>query len=86
MAPRLLGPLAPIPMTKFLVFTYYAGRPLGGMSDYLDSFETIDQALDNVLAEPERYFEIVDANSMKIVREGLSQSKYLAESDLQRQN
>ena len=39
-------------MSKFLVFTYYAGRPLGGMSDYLDSFDSINQALENVLPEP----------------------------------
>ena len=82
----MLSPFEPHSMSKFLVFTYYAGRPLGGMSDYLDSFESMDQALDNVLPEPERYFEIVDADSMQIVREGLSQFKYLAESDLQRQN
>jgi hypothetical protein len=76
----------PIPMSKFLVFTYYAGRPLGGMSDYLDSFDSINQALDNVLPEPERYYEIVEAGSMRIVREGLSQFKDLAEPELQQRN
>ena len=70
-------------MTKFLVFTYYAGRPLGGMSDYLDSFATVDEALENVLPEPERYFEIVDSDSMRIVREGLSQFKNFSESEFQ---
>ena len=78
--------LEPIPMSKFLVFTYYAGRPLGGMSDYLDSFDSINQALDNVLPEPERYYEIVEAGSMRIVREGLSQFKDLAEPELQQRN
>jgi hypothetical protein len=73
-------------MSKFLVFTYYAGRPLGGMSDYLDSFETFDQALDYVLPEPNRYFEIVDADSMTIIREGLSQFKHSAELEFQAQN
>lgn len=73
-------------MTKFLVFTYYAGRPLGGMSDFLDSFESVDQALENVLPEPERYFEIVDSESMRIVREGLSQFKDFAESEFQSLN
>ena len=73
-------------MSKFLVFTYYAGRPLGGMSDYLDSFDSINQALENVLPEPERYFEIVEANSMRIVREGLSQFKDFIEPELQKRN
>ena len=73
-------------MSKFLVFTYYAGRPLGGMSDYLDSFDSLNQALDNVLPEPERYYEIVEAGSMRIVREGLSQFKDLAEPELQKRN
>jgi hypothetical protein len=68
-------------MSKFLLFTYYAGRPLGGMSDYLDSFDTLDQALENVLPEPQRYFEIVDADSMKIVREGPSQFLHSNESE-----
>lgn len=65
-------------MNKFLVFTYYAGQPLGGMSDFLDSFESVDQALESVLPEPGRYFEIVDADSMQIVREGLSQFKEIS--------
>ena len=68
-------------MSKFLVFTYNAGRPLGGMSDYLDSFDSINEALENVLPEPERYFEIVHSGSMQIVREGLSQDKDLAEPE-----
>lgn len=73
-------------MTKFLVFTYYAGRPLGGMSDFLDSFESVDQALENVLPEPQRYFEIVDSASMQIVREGLAQFKDYSESEFQTLN
>jgi hypothetical protein len=49
------------------------------MSDYLDSFDSVDQALENLLPEPQRYFEIVDADSMRIVREGLSQFKDFAD-------
>jgi hypothetical protein len=59
-------------MNRYLVFTYYAGRALGGMKDYLDSFETIDEALENLLAEPNRYFQIVDRDSLRTVREGLA--------------
>ena len=71
-------------MTKFLLFTYYAGRPLGGMSDYLDSFSTIEEALESILPEPRRYFEIVDAASMHIVQEGLAQFKDFSESEFER--
>ncbi len=73
-------------MSKFLVFTYHAARPLGGMSDYLDSFDSLNQALENVLPEPERYFEIVESDSMRIVREGLSQFKDFAEPELEKCN
>ena len=76
----------PIAISKFLVFTYHAARPLGGMSDYLDSFDSLNQALDNILPEPERYFEIVEADSMRIVREGLSQFKDFPEPELQKCN
>jgi hypothetical protein len=60
---------------KYLVFTYYVGRSLGGVKDYLDSFESVDEALDNILVERNRYYQIVDKDSMKVVREGLSMFK-----------
>lgn len=63
------------PMRRYLVFTYYAGRPLGGYHDFLDSFTTLPEALANLLDEPNRYFQIVDRNSMKIVRQGLAAFK-----------
>lgn len=68
-------------MKKFLLFSYFAGRPLGGMSDFLSGFETVEEALSHVLPEPKRYFEIVDASSMRIVREGLSEHKNAVEPD-----
>jgi hypothetical protein len=57
---------------KYLVFTYYAGRPLGGMKDYLDSFDTVAEALENLLAERNRYYHIVDRDSLRVVKEGLA--------------
>ncbi len=63
-------------MKKYLVFTYYVGRSLGGVKDYLDAFETIEEALENILAERNRYYQIVDAESMEVVKEGLSAYKY----------
>ena len=62
-------------MNKYLVFTYYVGRSLGGIKDYLDAFESVDEALDNILLERNRYYQIVDKDSMKVVREGLSMFK-----------
>jgi hypothetical protein len=59
-------------MADYLVFTFYAGRSNGGMNDFLDRFPSIEEALDNILPEPERYFQIVDARTMRPVREGLS--------------
>ena len=62
-------------MKNYLVFTYYVGRSLGGIKDYLDAFESVDEALDNILLERNRYYQIVDKESMKVVREGLSMFK-----------
>ena len=63
------------PMRRYLVFTYYAGRPQGGYHDFLDSFSSIPEALENLLEEPGRYFQIVDRNSMRIVKQGLTALK-----------
>ncbi|HWD20435.1 MAG TPA: hypothetical protein VHB20_14265 [Verrucomicrobiae bacterium] len=59
-------------MKRYLVFTYYVGRPLGGMKDFLDGFETVPEALDNILSERNRYYQIVDSESMAVIKEGLS--------------
>lgn len=62
-------------MKKYLVFTYYVGRSLGGIKDFLDEFDSVDEALDNILLERNRYYQIVDKDSMRVVREGLSMFK-----------
>ena len=62
-------------MKKYLVFTYYVGRSLGGAKDLLDSFESIPAALDNILAERNRYYQIVDRDTLQIVKEGLAMFK-----------
>ena len=59
-------------MKRYLVFTYYVGRPLGGMKDFLDAFDSVPEALDNILSERNRYYQIVDRESMSPVKEGLS--------------
>jgi hypothetical protein len=59
-------------MKEYLVFTYYVGRSLGGVKDYLDSFDSLPEALDNVLAERNRYYQVVNRDSMSVVKEGLA--------------
>lgn len=59
-------------MNRYLLFTYYVGRPMGGMKDFLDSFESVAEALENLLPEPTRYFQIVDGETLQIIKEGLT--------------
>jgi len=60
---------------KYLVYTYYVGRPMGGAKDYLDAFESVAEALDNILEERARYYQIVDRETMEVVKEGLARFK-----------
>ena len=62
-------------MRRYLVFTYYVDKPLGGFHDFLDSFSSVPDALDNLLEEPNRYFQIMDRNTMRIVKQGLTAFK-----------
>ena len=71
-------------MRRYLVFTYYVGRPLGGFNDFLDSFSSLHDALENLLDEPERYFQVVDRNTMRIVRQGLTTFKGYTPSEFER--
>ena len=73
-------------MRRYLVFTYYAGRPNGGFNDFLDSFSTVPEALENLLDEPGRYFQIVDRNTMRIVKQGLTAFKDYEKSEFQRED
>jgi hypothetical protein len=77
MASAELDPVRPasVGMKKYLVFTYYAERPLGGFKDYLDAFETLEEALENLLKERNRYYQVVDADTFAIIREGLTMYK-----------
>jgi hypothetical protein len=59
-------------MNRYLLFTYYVNRSCGGIKDYLDSFESVVEALENLLPEPTRYFQIVDRDTLQIVKEGLT--------------
>ena len=65
-------------MKRYLLFTYYVGRSLGGAKDFLDSFDTVEEALDNILDEWTRYYQIVDHETMETVREGLARFKNYA--------
>ncbi len=59
-------------MKRYLVFTYYAGQALGGAKDFLDSFDTLEEALENLLKEDRRYYQVVDRDSFRIIKEGLT--------------
>jgi len=59
-------------LKKHLVFTYYVGRSFGGAKDYLDCFDTVEECLDNIYAEPNRYYQVVDRDTMQVVKEGLA--------------
>ena len=62
-------------MNRYLLFTYYSGRAWGGMKDFLDSFGSVEEALDNLLPEPDRYFQVVDRDTLEVVKEGLAMFK-----------
>ncbi len=62
-------------MQRFLLFTYYVGRPLGGMKDYLDSFDSLAEALENLYPEDNRYYQVVDGKTLGVVKEGLTMFK-----------
>jgi hypothetical protein len=59
-------------MKRYLLFTYYVGRPLGGAKDFLDTFDSISECLENVLSERNRYYQIVDRDTMLVTKEGLA--------------
>ncbi|HEX3797234.1 MAG TPA: hypothetical protein VH413_00930 [Verrucomicrobiae bacterium] len=69
-------------MKRFLLFTYYVGRPLGGVKDFLDSFDSVEEALDNILEESMRYYQVVDAETMETVKEGLARFKNISPKGL----
>ena len=65
-------------MKRYLLFTYYATRPLGGAHDFLDSFDTVEDALENLLDEKNRYYQVVDSHSMAVVKQGLAWFKHFS--------
>ncbi len=73
-------------MRRYLVFTYYANRPLGGYHDFLDSFSSLHEALENLHDEPQRFFQIVDRNTMRVVRQGLTAFKDYNPKSFQRED
>jgi hypothetical protein len=82
--------LAPNPgkqvgVKPYLLFTYYAGRPLGGVKDFLGDFDSIEEALENLLEERTRYYQVVDTESMSVVKEGLAWFKDFDTSQFRRE-
>jgi hypothetical protein len=70
---------------KYLLFTFYAGRALGGARDFLADFDTVEEALENILNEPTRYYQIVNSESMEIVKEGLARFKNFDVNEFRRE-
>ncbi len=62
-------------MNRYLLFTYYVGASYGGMKDLLDAFPSVEEALENLLPEPKRYFQVVDRDTFEILKEGLAEFK-----------
>ena len=63
-------------MKKYLVFTFKTGRARGGMGDFLDSFDTLEEALLSISDERNRLFQIVEHRSMKVVKEGWAMFRF----------
>jgi hypothetical protein len=74
------------PVKRFLAFTFYAGHALGGAKDFLADFDSIDEALENILEEPTRYYQIVDSATMEVVKEGLARFKNFDPSEFRWEN
>lgn len=63
-------------MKKYLLFTYQTGQAQGGMRDFLNSFDNLEEALLNIKDERNRFFQIVERGSWKVVKEGWAMFKY----------
>jgi len=63
-------------MKKYLVFTFKTGRARGGMGDLSNSFDSLEEALFAIKVERNRYFQIVESATMRIVKEGWSLFKF----------
>ena len=42
------------------------------MKDFLAEFDSVEEALDNLLVEPGRYYQIVRRDNLRVVKEGLA--------------
>ena len=62
-------------MKDYLVFIFKTHHPLGGMLDFFNSFDTLEEALRGIRQERNRYFQIVNRQSMKVVQQGLTMLK-----------
>jgi hypothetical protein len=63
-------------MKKYLVFTFKTGQARGGMGDFTNSFDSFQEALLSINDERNRFFQIVESSSMKVVKEGWAMFKF----------
>jgi hypothetical protein len=79
-------PCYPLFVKKFLLFSYYAGRPQGGAKDFVADFDSLEEALASIMHERRRYFQLVDRDSMQVIREGLALFKRCTGPRLRRES
>jgi hypothetical protein len=53
-------------MKKYLLFTFDCYYPNGGMNDYYDSFDTVEEARAVVKTD---YYQIVDKHTLEVVEQ-----------------
>ena len=55
-----------------LLFAGYNYYPSGGWSDFVDSFQTKEEALEKLLKINKDWWQMVDATTLRIIDEGFS--------------
>lgn len=53
-------------MKRFLLFTYYGYYPRGGMSDFVDSFDEIDEAMVRAKSSYADFYDILDIETGEV--------------------
>lgn len=60
-------------MKEYLLFVYDQHYPCGGMNDFVDCFDTIEEAVKHhesiKTSHSNQYFQVVKYSTMEIVRE-----------------
>lgn len=60
---------------RYLLFVFYDYYPSGGWDDFAGSFDTIENAAITAAASREDNFQVVDSESLKIVKDNFTKDK-----------